>query len=160
MKKLLSSIALAIISIASLHAQAATATGPSTFDVTINLTSKCEIQTVPTAAFTYTSFSATAVTMPASSFNVRCTNNLPIASILLDNGAGGAATGLTQGYTDAATNLAYSLTLGSVPTAGTGIAQTVSLTGTMAAGQAGTCATASCTNTSSGNKTRTITLSY
>lgn len=146
MKKLALAAALGLAAV-GMSAHAATATG--TFDVTINLTSACEIASAPTAAFTYTSFQATAATF-SSSFNVRCTNTLPITSITLDS----------TSVTDAATNLAYTLALGAAPAAGTGANQNVTITGSMAANQAGTCATATCTNGSSGNKQRTLTITY
>ncbi len=160
MKKLLSIAALSLLALSSLltaPSQAATAQG--TFDVTINLTSKCEVVSAPAAAFTYTSFQA-AVAAFSSSFNVRCTNGLPISSIRLDDGAGGVAAGLFQDYTDQATNLAYRLTLSGVPVSGNGANQAVTIDGSMALGQAGTCTTATCTNAASTNKTRTITLAY
>ncbi|MCW5651681.1 MAG: hypothetical protein KIS62_18190 [Ramlibacter sp.] len=146
MKKLVLVAALGLAAV-GMSAQAATATG--NFDVTINLTSACEIQTSPTAAFTYTSFQSTAATF-SSSFNVRCTNTLPITSITLDS----------TSVTDDATNLAYTLALSGVPAAGTGAAQSVSITGSMAANQSGTCATATCTNAAATNKQRTLTITY
>ncbi|HAL38802.1 MAG TPA: hypothetical protein DCP03_12115 [Polaromonas sp.] len=163
MKKILSIAALSMLTLSGLltaPAQAATAVQSPTFNVNIGLTSVCQISTLPTAAFTYTSFGAQATT--ASSFDVRCTNGLPITSIRLDDDAGGIATGLTQSYTDQATNLIYSLTLGSVPTAGSGFAQTVTLNGLMGASQGGNCAVAggACTNSASTNKSRTLTITY
>lgn len=146
MKKLILVTALGLAA-ASMSAFGATAT--SNFDVTINLTSACTIVSAPTAAFTYTSFQGTAATF-SSSFNVKCTNTLPITSIALDS----------TSLTDAATNLAYTLALSGAPTVGTGINQSVSINGSMASGQAGTCATATCTNAASANKTRTITITY
>lgn len=67
---------------ASVNAQAATATG--NFNVSITLTSKCEINStaastgavVSDIALAYTSFQTTAAT-GSTSFNVRCTNSLP-----------------------------------------------------------------------------------
>jgi len=148
MKGLRNIIAVGLISLfAMATANATVATG--TFNVSVNLTSVCQISTVPTAAFTYTSFQATAATF-ASSFNILCTNTLPISSITLDS----------TSVTDADTNLAYTLSLGTLPTAGTGVAQSVAITGSMAAGQAGTCATATCSNASSANKQRTLTITY
>ncbi|MBX3589204.1 MAG: spore coat protein U domain-containing protein [Ramlibacter sp.] len=146
MKKLALVAALGLAAI-GMSAQAATATG--NFDVTINLTSACEIASSPTAAFSYTSFQSTAATF-SSSFNIRCTNTLPITSITLDS----------TSVTDAATNLAYTLALSGVPASGTGASQSVSITGSMAANQAGTCATATCTNAASANKQRTLTITY
>lgn len=146
MKKLILVAALGLAAV-GMSAHAATAT--QNFDVTINLTSVCQIVSAPAATFNYTSFQGTNATF-SSSFNVRCTNTLPITSIALDS----------LSVTDAATNLAYTLALTGVPTAGTGLNQSVTLNGTMASGQAGTCATATCTNTASGNKTRVITITY
>jgi hypothetical protein len=148
MKKLLSIACLGLAGIAATSSHATTAT--NTFNVSIALTSVCEITTVPTAAsFTYSSFQASAATF-TDAIIMRCTNTLPISSVALDQ----------TSVTDSATNLAYTLALGTVPSAGTGAAQSIAITGTMAAGQAGTCATASCTNTSSSNKQRTITVTY
>ena len=157
MKKLALTLAAAVLAAAGVAASAATAT--NTFSVGITLTSACEVMTVPTIAFAYTSFQAAAATS-SSSFTVRCTNTKTITSVRLDDGAGGLAAGLTQAYTDQATGLAYSLTLAGVPTAGTGVAQTISINGSMAAGQSGTCATATCANTASTNRIRTITITY
>jgi spore coat protein U-like protein len=147
----------ALLLAAAMPARAVTAT--NTFNVSITLNSACQVVTVPVIAFTYTSFQTTAATT-GSSFNVQCTSTKSISSILLDNGAGGLATGLAQSYTDNATGLAYTLTLSGVPTAGTGAAQTVNISGSMASGQAGTCNAASCTNAASTNATRTITITY
>jgi hypothetical protein len=148
MKRLGNLIAFGLTSLfAMATAHATVATG--TFNVGINLTSVCQISTAPTAAFSYTSFQSTAATF-SSSFNVLCTNTLPISSITLDS----------TSVTDSATNLAYTLSLGAIPTAGTGVAQSVPITGSMPAGQAGTCATATCSNTSSTNKQRTLTITY
>lgn len=144
---LLSSVAFLTLGCLNISANAATAT--NNFDVTINLTSACTIATTPTASFTYTSFQATPATF-SSSFNILCTNTLPITSITLDS----------TSVTDNATNLAYTLTLGSVPTAGTGVAQSIGITGSMAANQSGTCAAATCTNASATNKQRTLTITY
>eukprot|EP01092_Planopodium_desertum_P013623 TRINITY_DN66563_c0_g1_i1.p2 TRINITY_DN66563_c0_g1~~TRINITY_DN66563_c0_g1_i1.p2 ORF type:complete len:147 (+),score=44.48 TRINITY_DN66563_c0_g1_i1:27-467(+) len=146
MKKLALIAALGLSSLA-MSSHAATATG--NFDVTINLTSACLISSAPTAAFTYTSFQGTAATF-ASSFNVKCTNTLPITSVTLDSTA----------VTDNATNLAYTLALGAAPAAGTGVDQSINITGSMAANQAGTCATATCTNAAATNKQRTLTITY
>lgn len=148
MKKAIALLAVLFAGMVSMSAQAATATG--TFNVNINLTSACTVDTLPTAAtFNYTSLQATAATF-ATTFNVQCTNTLPIVSVALDSLA----------VTDAATNLAYTLALAGVPATATGAAQAVTVNGTMAAGQAGTCATPTCTNAASANKTRTVTITY
>jgi len=145
---LLAAAAGILFGLVSVSSQASTATG--TFNVSINLTSACTVNTAATAAtFNYTSLQASAATF-ATTFNVQCTNTLPIVSVALDSLA----------VTDTATNLAYTLSLASVPTTATGLAQAVTVNGSMAAGQAGTCATASCTNAASTNKTRTVTITY
>lgn len=147
----------ALLLAAAMPARAVTAT--NTFNVSITLNSACQVVTVPTIAFTYTSFQ-TAPATSSSTFDVKCTSTKSITSILLDNGSGGLATGLAQSYTDSATGLTYTLTLSGVPTAGSGAAQTVNISGSMAAGQSGTCNAASCTNAASTNATRTITITY
>jgi hypothetical protein len=137
-----------LFGLVSVSSQAATATG--TFNVAINLTSACAVNTAATAAtFNYTSLQAAASTF-STTFSVQCTNTLPIVSVALDSAA----------VTDGATNLAYTLALVGVPATATGVAQSVTVNGTMAANQAGTCATATCTNAASANKTRTVTLTY
>lgn len=139
---------LAMLSTAISSAQAATNTG--TFNVNITLTSGCSVDTAATAAnFAYTSMQLAPATF-ATAFNIQCTNTLPITSVTLDSLA----------VTDAATNLAYTLVLGAAPAAGNGLAQAITVNGSMAAGQAGTCAAASCTNAASANKTRTVTVTY
>jgi hypothetical protein len=148
MKKLFPIVCFGLAAIAASSAHATTAT--DTFNVSITLTSVCQITTVPAgASFTYSSFQTSAAAF-SDSFNIRCTNTLPISSVTLDQ----------TSVTDSATNLAYTLALGTIPSAGTGATQTIPITGSMAAGQAGTCASANCTNASSSNRQRTITLTY
>lgn len=158
-------LALAVLISLASAANAATASG--TFNVGITLNSNCVVDTTATnVAFTYYSFTGAAASGSAaatsnSSFTLKCTNTLAVSSITLDTGApsGGTVSGSTYTYTDQATNLIYALTLGGTP-ASDGTPKTVTLTGSMAAGQSGTCATSSCTNSSSTNKTRTITVNF
>ena len=129
-----------------------------TFSVNLTLTSKCEVVTVPSdIALTYTSFQITA-SSNTSSYVFRCTNTLPISSIALDAVAGGGLGGAT--IVDTATNLNYTVSLTGVPAAGNGANQIVTITASILANQAGTCANATCTNAASANKTRTITFTY
>jgi len=154
MKKL--ALVTALLGLGALNQSAVAAATNGNFDVNITLTSACQV-TAPTAGttdFSYTSFQGTASTF-SSSFTVRCTNTLPISHVRLDG-----ATGASQTYTDLATNLDYTLTVGTVPAAGTGVAQSITLGGSMASGQAGTCASSSCTNSASTNKQRTLTITY
>lgn len=137
------------LAICSLIAIAATApahalTATSTFDVTANLTSKCEITVAPApVVFTYTSFETAAVAATGGGFTMRCTNLLPYT---LSVPAGGTLIGL-----------AY--TLGTSAAGGTGAGLTTashSITGSMAANQSGDCAAGSCTATA----THTLTITY
>lgn len=160
MKKLLSLLVLALVSVVTLPVQAATATG--NFNVNITLTSKCEINgtagatgaVITDLALAYTSFQTTAST-GSSSFNVRCTNTLPF-SLALDSAS----------VTDGTTGLDYTLALSTSATHTVGpVASLASQTGTganvlyyvhgnIASGQAGT-------NTAgTANKQRTLTISY
>ena len=150
MKKLLISVIAMFGVLAAVIPSAQAATNTGTFNVNINLTSACAVDTSTTAAtFNYTSMQATAATF-GTAFKVTCTNGLTIVSVGLDSLA----------VTDNATNLGYTLALVGAPTSGTGLAQSVTVNGTMAANQSGTCATATCTNAGSTNKTRTVTVTY
>ncbi|MCY7371118.1 MAG: spore coat U domain-containing protein [Polaromonas sp.] len=151
MKKVIVVSVLSLISLLVAPAHAATATG--NFDVNINLTSACIYAKTSDVVFNYTSFQATAQAQTtAGAFTVRCTNLLPYTMAL--DGAGS--------YTDAALNLAYTLSLSAANATGNGTAQTFGVSGSMALGQAGNCATpgGACTNTASANKTRTLTITY
>ena len=152
---------LGLAGLAALWAGSAGAvTATNTFSVSITLNSACEVRTVPTIAFTYTSFQTAAANAGPSTFTVRCTDQKPISSIRLDDGAGGLAAAASQSYTDSATGLNYTLTLSGVPTVGAGVDQTVSVSGTMPPGQSGQCNAGTCDNAASTNKTRTITITY
>jgi spore coat protein U-like protein len=110
--------------------------------VSILTPATCTISTPPgNIVFNYTAFGA-AVT-PSTTFRVTCTNTLPY-TMALD-----ATTGTIVG-------LDYSLALSTASSTGTGAAQTHTITGNMAAGQAGTCGTGTCT----GTQARAITITY
>jgi hypothetical protein len=101
---------------------------------TVGVGSQCVFNTFPTSmAFSYTSFSV-APQVVTRQFDLRCSNTLPwsIAISLASN-----------------TLLGLNYTLAPSPASGTGTGndQIVTLTGTLGAGQAGTCATATCTAT-------------
>ncbi|HEY2627814.1 MAG TPA: spore coat protein U domain-containing protein, partial [Usitatibacter sp.] len=120
------------------------ATNPTaTFPVTVVSPASCTMTTAPgTVAFTYSAFRATAATANTT-YRVTCTNLLPY-TMALD-----ATTAVISG-------LQYSLALSSSGGTGTGAAQLYTITGTMPANQAGTCATASCAAT----QARTLTITY
>ena len=150
MKKLLALLALALASVATLPVQAATASGQ--FDVSISLTGTCKYVKTSDVAFTYTSFQAGAQAQTtAGGFTVQCTKNL-VYTLALDS----------TSITDAAVDLDYTLALSSGGGTGDGSAQAYSVTGSIAAGQTGKCATAGgvCTNSGSANKQRTLTITY
>lgn len=122
-----------------------------TFPVNIIAPASCNLTTPPAnLAFTYTAFSPAPVLANAS-YGITCTTSLAYTMAL-------------DLVVDVVTGLNYSLGLNTVATGGvnplasvgTGIAQTFFINGTMAAGQAGTCATASC----AGSQVRTLTITY
>lgn len=115
----------------------------NTFGVSIYNPAVCNITQAPgNVAFTYTAFRATAATA-STTFGVTCTNTLGY-TLALD-----APSGVVTG-------LQYLVSLSASTASGTGLQQTFTVNGTMPAGQAGTCATASCT----GTDTRTLTITY
>jgi len=132
------------------------ATGASTFTggtipVTIVAPATCIITTPPAnVAFSYTAFSPAAV-LANSTIGVRCTTFLAY-TITLD-AAINVLTGLNYSLALNTTSAGGTNPLSSV---GTGVVQTFFINGTMAPGQAGTCASATC----SGTQTRTLTITY
>jgi hypothetical protein len=141
-KRLLTAVAVASMFAAIPAAQAGTATG--NFNVTVNLTSKCEISAGPAdVAFTYTSFQPGAATSTGGAYTVRCTNTLPYTMSL--DAVAGTVVGLN-----------YTLALSAASGTGNGAGQAYSINGTMASGQAGTCALGSC----AGTDARVLTVTY
>ena len=116
----------------------------TTLSIALNVTSQCSLSSMPGPLnFSYTSFQTTASTA-TSSFAVTCTLGAPY-TVSLD-----ATSGRLLG-------LDYQLAISPAGARqGTGMAQAMSVAGTMAAGQSGTCAAATCT----ASETRTITISY
>lgn len=114
----------------------------NTFPVSISTPATCTIGSSPgNVAFSYTSFSAIAATA-STTFGVTCTNSLPYTMAV--NPASGTLVGIS-----------YSLSVPASST-GTGVQQTQTISGTAAAGQAGTCATGTC----SGTQATTLTITY
>jgi len=143
-KRLALAVAFASIFAAIPAAQAA-GTATAGFNVTVNLTSKCEIVSGPTdVAFTYTSFQAGAATSTGGAYTVRCTNTLPY-TMSLDAG-GGTVSGLN-----------YTLALSAASATGSGGNQNYTVNGSMVSGQGGTCALGSCSGT---DPSRVLTVTY
>ena len=148
MKKILLASATVLGLLFGNSAHSASTTG--TFNVVVNLTPACRFVTAsPFTAmtFAYTSFGA--AQNPTTSFDMQCSNLLPFTLSLDGAGFGGTTTTL---------GLDYVLTLAAgTPSAGTGVNQTITIDGSMAANQAGTCANpAGCSSTT----LRTLTLTY
>ena len=170
MKKLLASALMAAgLMVGSMGvSQAATTAVTGAFNVTVALTSVCTITTPAALAFTYTAFGG-ATNATGGGFSVTCTNNLPKAVTFTGALGGGTQGATTATGTFTATNLSYILGISgaspgtvtvagssTVAAAGTGAAENYFVNGTMAAGQAGTCATATCLGTVTGT-TLTVT---
>jgi Spore Coat Protein U domain len=165
MKKLLAStIAVALLAMSVSAVQAATL-GPATFNVTASLSAACSITSVgtPTIAFgTYTAFQATALNA-TSPITIQCTRSLAAPTFAFDGATGyGVLAGLNYNVTAASAIT----TVGTAATAvaggiGTADVRTITLTGSMAAGQAGTCAGATATAcAATQTAVRTITITY
>ena len=119
-----------------------TAVAPITYSVGVN--NQCVFNSSPTAMlFNYSAFSPAAQSS-VSTFNLRCSNALPWTVTV--SPASAAVIGLN-----------YSIAVSpSATTIGTGADQPVTLTGNMAAGQAGNCALGTCT----GTQIHTVTITY
>lgn len=145
MKKLAASTiaAAAMFAAISPAAQAATAVSGN-FNLVINLTSACTVTTPGAITLAYNGLQTTAAS-GSSGFNIQCTNTLPYTM----------ATDVT-GATAATTGLVYTLATSAASGTGNGAAQAYTVVAGIAANQAGTCATATCSDTS----VHTLTVSY
>jgi spore coat protein U-like protein len=126
-------------------ANTASISSNGTFPVSITNPATCTMTTAPgNVAFSYTAFSAAAVTA-SSTFATTCTLNLPY-TMSLD-----ASSGVVSGL-----NYALVINPSVTPPRGTGAVQTHTINGTMPAGQAGTCSMGTCT----GSNVHTLTITY
>ena len=158
MKKLIIAVA---IGAAGLQFPATEAANSNTqFDVTINLTSACNIGAIAAVDFAYTSFQGGAQPSTGGTFNLTCTNTLPY-TFGLQAGSGAAVPpgAASIGVTDNAVNLAYTLTAPAGAT-GNGLAQAKTIAGSMGASQSGNCLTAACSNAAATNKTQTLIVNF
>ena len=131
------------------------------FNVNMTLTSTCSLSAVTAIDFAYTSLQGAVANGTNGNFTVTCTNSLPY-TFGLQSGTGAATPpgAATITVTDNAVNLQYVLGTSAAGGTGSGAVQSYNVTGTMAAGQSGTCAAASCTNAAATNKTHTLILNY
>ncbi|MBL8524275.1 MAG: spore coat protein U domain-containing protein [Betaproteobacteria bacterium] len=159
MKKILLAGFVALAGFLSSNAQAQSTSG--TFNVNITLTSACTLTAIADVDFAYTSFQAAAATATGGGFSVSCTNSRPYTfGLQAGNGAATPPGAATINVTDSAVNLTYDLALSAAGGTGTGAAQAYSVTGNMAAGQSGTCATATCTNAAATNRVHTLIVNF
>jgi spore coat protein U-like protein len=116
---------------------------PATFPVSIDTPSACSISTPPgNLLFTYAAFQVSPA-VASTGFSTTCNNKLPY-SMALDL-TGGVLLGLN-----------YTLSLSANSAKGTGFAQNFTIDGSLAGGQAGTCAAGSCSSAVA----RTLTITY
>jgi spore coat protein U-like protein len=157
MKALVAAAMLAGAMTGSAHA----ASTSGTFNVDINLTSACSVSTITNVAFAYTSFQGAAQSSTGGGFTVTCTNSLPYTfGLQAGNGAPTPPGAATINVTDDAVNLAYTLGTSAAGGTGSGAIQAYTLTGTMAAGQGGTCGSATCTNAAATNRIHTLIVNW
>ena len=132
--------AVGLVSIALPSAMAATVTPSPTFNVTVSLTSVCTVAATANLNFgIYTAFGSASIPAPTTNVAVTCTRSLAAAPTLaFVGGTTGLITGLN--YTLAAglaTTVAGTAATG-VAGSGTADVHTITITGGMPAGQAGT----------------------
>jgi spore coat protein U-like protein len=169
MKKLILCTMLGMAAMMSAPVQAVT-TATGNFNVVINLTAVCAVNSTGNGSVNFTSLSGqTAAT--AATASITCTNALPYTVTLNGTGASNVYSytdTYAAGTNDNGTDLSYTLTLaqsggtGTLSTAGanagSGAAQTYSITPAISGSASGRCATAggACSNT----KAHVLTITY
>ena len=149
--------AAAVLVVPQAHAQ----TASGTFNVNITLTSVCTLSAIGDVNFTYTSLQAGVSNATGGAYTVSCTNSLPYTfGLQAGTGALTPPFSPTISVSDNFVNLSYQLGTSAAGGTGNGAAQPYSITGTMAAGQGGTCGAASCNNGSATNRTHTLVVQY
>ena len=116
--------------------------GANTFPVTIVTPATCTIGSIANIAISYTAFQNTAASASTTA-GVTCSNSLPYTMAV------SPTSGVSAGIN-------YSLSLPASAT-GNGALQSITITATAPANQAGTCATGSCTGTA---QSHTLTVTY
>ena len=128
----------------ALGASTASSSGSTSLNITLVTLARCTLSSPPgNIQFNYTSFQI-AVASASTSFAVTCVSGVPYTMAL--DASSGTLVGLD-----------YSLSLSKTGTqTGSGVAQSASINASMAAGQAGTCSSGSCT----ASQARTLTITY
>ena len=137
MKKLALTAALALAGLVAAPAHAATT--DNNFNVTVNLTSACLVNTAATALNfgAYTAFGSAATPAPTTSITFKCTRGLTISGVAFDTGSGaGVVAGLNYGMSVGTVATAAG-TAATASVTGTADVLTYVVTGSMVAGQAG-----------------------
>lgn len=161
-------VAVAALALVSAQAMAA-GTASQGFDVTVTLTSKCQVKGTPTPVLAFGTYTAFGAAVPATPVGIifECTRGLgtaPTAAFDTTNGTS-SATGAAPTGAGVVAGLQYTLgasaaksTVGTAPVAGgaagTADEYTWTITGNMPAGQAGTDTAGVAT------QARTLTVSY
>ena len=167
MKKILSVVVAAFVTLLAAIPAQATTLSPAAFNVKVNLTAICTVVTPPGDVDfgVYTAFTGAATPAPTTTVDIQCTRGLTAPTYSFDAGLGGS-NGVIAGlnYTLAAASTAS--TAGTAanatgPVLGTAATRTVTITGGMAGSQAGDCAgatAAACAIVQS--QARTLTITY
>lgn len=144
----------------------ATALGPTNFNVKVNLTAICTVSTAPVDVNfgVYTAFTGAATPAPTTTMGITCTRNLAAPTYAFDaalGGVNGVIAGLNYTLSAAQSGIVAGVAATSAPILGTADVRTITITGGMAAAQAGDCATANA-STCAGVQTqvRTLTVTY
>ncbi len=175
MKKFLTSVVAAATLLAAMVPVAQAATVSGDFTVSVTLTSKCEVTnaSAPVLSFTYQAFSTSAVSSTSPiALTFRCTRGIAAPTVAFDTGTDktSSATGATATGEGVVSGLRYTLAVAADSSSTAGAAATTSsigsakllsysVSGSMPADQAGTCADASgtCTNVT---QARTLIVTY
>ena len=154
MKKLALVTALTLATMSSLVSTSVqAATTPSGFNVAVNLTAQCLVNTAASALDfgAYTGFGSASIAAPTTNVTFKCTKGVTISSVVLD-----ATTGVAQGLVYTLSVGAASLAAGAAATATVGAGAdvfTYVVTGAMASGQPGS-------GSGAGTSARTLTITY
>ena len=141
MKKLFALTVTVVTSLAGMVPAAhAASTAPAPFDVTVTLTTVCQVGTIAPVLFAYTAFQGSPQSSTGGGFNLTCTKGLTPTAMTFDT------------VTQSVAGLTYTLTA-LTPVLSTGAAQPYTIQGTMAAGQAGDAG-------ATATQARTLTVSY